>query len=80
MGIIAQGNCTSDGFDSNCDKCKPNKEGKNCEVDKKNPCLQLPCKNGGVCNYQQDTYTYNCSCDTGYTGASCETEINQCTM
>lgn len=36
-----------------------------------------PCKNGATCtNTGQGSYT--CSCQPGYTGATCETEVDEC--
>ena len=34
------------------------------------------CENGGTCVPHQDDY--NCTCVPGYTGANCETEIDEC--
>ena len=34
-------------------------------------CANLPCKNGGTCTDQLNSYV--CTCGTGYTGNDCET-------
>ena len=33
-------------------------------------CADDPCKNGGTCESNADTY--NCTCAEGYTGTTCE--------
>ncbi|XP_063955696.1 hyalin-like isoform X1 [Lytechinus pictus] len=30
------------------------------------------CRNGGTCNILTDTYSFSCSCQSGFTGAQCE--------
>ncbi len=39
-------------------------------------CANNPCMNGGTCSNQGDSY--QCSCATGYAGASCENDIDEC--
>ncbi len=50
---------------------------------KANPCLFMPCKNGGQCSPSYTDYmaTYTCSCPQGYTGKNCEicTRSDPCT-
>jgi len=42
-------------------------------------CLSNPCQNGGTCeNTQTQLNLYKCICPIGYTGFSCETNINDC--
>ncbi|ELU17940.1 hypothetical protein CAPTEDRAFT_148381 [Capitella teleta] len=40
------------------------------------PCLPNPCLNGGVCTGDGDTFT--CTCQPGYEGDTCGTDINEC--
>ncbi|XP_030844550.1 uncharacterized protein LOC579853 isoform X8 [Strongylocentrotus purpuratus] len=41
-----------------------------------NDCSPDPCENGGICSDGVNTFT--CTCDPGYTGATCGTDINDC--
>ena len=40
-----------------------------------NPCNSNPCQNQGTCsvNGVSSTYTYFCTCPSGYTGVNCQT-------
>lgn len=38
--------------------------------------LESPCLNGGACKNEFGTYT--CSCATGFAGANCEIDVNEC--
>ncbi|XP_033733733.1 uncharacterized protein LOC117322896 [Pecten maximus] len=40
------------------------------------PCDSGPCLNHGTCSLYQDTYT--CSCPAGFTGKTCDTDIDEC--
>jgi probable HAF family extracellular repeat protein len=44
-------------------------------IDPQDPCSAEPCENG-TCTAVGDTY--DCSCDDGYTGETCETNIDDC--
>ncbi|KAB0800392.1 hypothetical protein PPYR_06132 [Photinus pyralis] len=46
----------------------------NCSTD--TVCINNPCLNGGTCNPLSNSY--NCTCSQGYTGANCDTDINEC--
>ncbi|XP_071127365.1 fibropellin-3-like [Mytilus edulis] len=39
------------------------------------PCIEMPCQNGGTCSPQNIQYT--CTCSTGFTGTNCETAISE---
>jgi hypothetical protein len=41
------------------------------------PCVSNPCVNGGSCTNGVGA-SYSCSCVAGWTGATCATEINEC--
>lgn len=57
-------NCTGSGF-----------EGKFCDINI-DECQQPTICNNGTC---KDRYgTYSCICNSGYTGANCEAETNEC--
>ena len=36
-----------------------------------NPCLPNPCLNSGICNIDQQTGQYTCSCQIGFGGINC---------
>jgi hypothetical protein len=40
------------------------------------PCFANPCQNGGVCSDTEPGYS--CSCPEGFSGDSCETNIDEC--
>ncbi|XP_060083555.1 integrin beta-like protein A [Ylistrum balloti] len=40
------------------------------------PCDSGPCLNNGTCSLDLDTY--KCSCPTGFTGRTCDTDIDEC--
>ncbi|KAH3889317.1 hypothetical protein DPMN_013370 [Dreissena polymorpha] len=41
-----------------------------------NECASSPCKNGATCN--DNVSKFNCSCEAGFTGHFCETDIDEC--
>merc|ERR1719180_513889 len=49
--------------------------GPRCEV-RRDPCFDLPCRNGGYCRSRRgDVF---CSCSPGWEGARCEINTNEC--
>ena len=38
----------------------------------------MPCRNGGNCTQNETTGEYVCSCSIGYTGSTCEIDIDEC--
>ena len=40
------------------------------------PCANSPCKNGGNCTAKDAGFS--CACVPGYTGSTCETDVNDC--
>lgn len=47
------------------------------QVDAATSCTPNPCANGGTCA-STGTTTYTCNCATGWTGATCQTNIDDC--
>jgi len=43
-----------------------------------NACSSAPCMNGATCAYNSTTDSYGCTCAAGYTGANCQTNIDDC--
>ena len=41
-----------------------------------NDCFSLPCHNGALCNVLE--FGYACSCQPGYSGMQCQTDIDEC--
>ena len=39
-------------------------------------CLSYPCQHAGTCTDGINNYT--CSCDEGWTGTDCQTDVNHC--
>uniref|UniRef100_A0A8C9XAA9 Delta like non-canonical Notch ligand 2 n=1 Tax=Sander lucioperca TaxID=283035 RepID=A0A8C9XAA9_SANLU len=62
--------------------CPHGFHGNNCQL-KAGPCLQerSPCKNGGLCE-DADGFAaaLTCRCLAGFTGARCETDVDDCLM
>ncbi|KAL7673330.1 hypothetical protein ACOME3_008192 [Neoechinorhynchus agilis] len=59
-------------------KCMDGFIGPNCNL--RDPCLRLPCQNGGTCMSQitsSNEATFVCYCTTAYTGTYCETSFQQ---
>eukprot|EP00064_Thunnus_orientalis_P000667 superscaffoldBa00000036_g668 len=50
--------------------------GNNCEIEV-NECLSQPCRNGGSCI--DDLNSFSCQCPLGVTGDYCEVNIDECT-
>ncbi|KAJ7376516.1 DNA repair protein Rad9,Rhp9 [Desmophyllum pertusum] len=44
----------------------------------KTPCSSWPCKNGAKCIPNYEHGGYSCNCHPGYTGKTCQTEIDEC--
>ncbi|KAG6440429.1 hypothetical protein O3G_MSEX001336 [Manduca sexta] len=44
-----------------------------------NPCMSIPCKNGGTCKSIEGSATeYTCSCPIGFQGANCDERLDPC--
>jgi hypothetical protein len=54
--------------------CPAGFSGSNCQID---ACSPNPCQHGGVCSRTAQGASCNCS-GTGYTGTSCQTDVNEC--
>lgn len=71
------GNCT-DGFESFLCDCPAGTTGAECaDID---DCLSAPCANPGqLCvDDGSTTFSYNCTCRQGYTGALCDIDVDDC--
>ncbi|KNC80159.1 hypothetical protein SARC_07472 [Sphaeroforma arctica JP610] len=51
--------------------------GTNCETVKLDTCMDQLCQNGADC-YDLNAGGYECMCQPGYSGLSCESDINEC--
>lgn len=54
-----------------CTKINCNKDF--CKWKPGNPCLENPCKNGGICKANTETGAFTCACRGCYKGTTCET-------
>ncbi|XP_035724721.1 protein crumbs-like isoform X1 [Vespa mandarinia] len=54
--------------------CYARYSGNNCQIDNGSPCLNSPCRNGGIC-IEDKKGDFTCNCQPGYTGASCESQL-----
>jgi len=44
-----------------------------------NACTSSPCKNGGICTADANVSSgFGCNCPPGYTGSTCEEDIDEC--
>ncbi|KAG2446130.1 hypothetical protein HXX76_000727 [Chlamydomonas incerta] len=50
-------------------------DGITCTVD---PCEPSPCLNGGMCERSNDLRSRTCTCNAFWTGANCETDVDEC--
>ena len=44
-----------------------------------NPCTSNPCSHSGICNGTSGTAICDCSVVSGYTGLTCDDDIDECT-
>ena len=42
------------------------------------PCITSPCLHGGACDGATGTAICTCDPDSGYTGTTCDADINEC--
>jgi len=42
----------------------------------KDYCSAKPCQNGGAC--ENSIYGYSCSCESGFSGSNCQSNVNEC--
>ena len=66
--------CAQNFQGADCTECTPGFTGPNC--DEADNCFQVTCSGNGRC--VDGTNSFTCSCDTGFTGESCQTDINDC--
>jgi hypothetical protein len=57
-----------------CTQCVPGFIGPDCNVT--NHCSGVSCSDNGVCKIVVDSF--QCTCDPGYTGELCQTNIDDC--
>ncbi|XP_070534046.1 protein eyes shut homolog [Ptychodera flava] len=71
------GSCI-DAVDTYICQCQPPYRGENCEL---LPCQDFPCENGGTCvDLPQSELGFQCTCLPGFTGTSCEINIDECRL
>lgn len=58
-----------------CDCNGTGYHGKFCETEI-DDCAMSPCKNNGSCT--DIGFTYTCSCNSGFSGVTCDEDINEC--
>ena len=81
VSLVVLGGCGAESRDgtSTDDSCASgtvaNDDGE-CVPEAGDPCEPDPCQNGGTCLAQDDSYL--CSCQAGYQGDHCETDIDEC--
>ncbi len=57
--------------------CQEGYQGNRCE-ERVDPCVSLPCLNGGRCTPDYENNTFHCLCRHGYQGPLCEEDIDDC--
>ncbi|VEN50001.1 unnamed protein product, partial [Callosobruchus maculatus] len=68
--------CRRQGFSFLC-VCPPNRDGRQCELEKGDACSQNPCQNGGSCRESPGS-SFFCLCRSGYRGNHCEILADSC--
>nr|CAH7769494.1 unnamed protein product [Callosobruchus chinensis] len=68
--------CRRQGFSFLC-VCPPNRDGRQCELEKGDACSQSPCQNGGSCRESPGS-SFFCLCRSGYRGNRCEILADSC--
>ncbi|XP_039624856.1 neurogenic locus notch homolog protein 1-like [Polypterus senegalus] len=58
--------------------CPPEKTGLRCDID--NACLSSPCHEDASCNINLVTGEAVCICRSGFTGADCRMDLDECNM
>ncbi|XP_054270391.1 protein crumbs isoform X2 [Macrosteles quadrilineatus] len=58
--------------------CKPGFTGPPSACKPIDACLSVPCHNGGTCTAAATGEGFSCTCVPGYTGATCQTNIEEC--
>ena len=83
---VENATCTSGRDDYTC-TCDSEHTGLDCSLDVDissspdiSPCYSNPCMHGGVCTPTMDGLSYMCACAGGFTGQSCDININDCAL
>ena len=71
---VGGANCLAGRYGSYLCQCQAGYTGDDCSI--ANPCDLDPCENDGTC--VEVANGYQCWCGTNYTGANCESEIDEC--
>lgn len=71
------GQCRRHGFNFQC-ICPPNRDGRQCELERGDACSENPCQNGGSCRESPDGSSFFCLCRSGYRGNQCEGLADSC--
>ncbi|XP_023311979.1 cadherin-related tumor suppressor, partial [Anoplophora glabripennis] len=71
------GQCRRHGFNFQC-ICPPNRDGRQCELERGDACSENPCQNGGSCRESPDGSSFFCLCRSGYRGNQCEALADSC--
>uniref|UniRef100_A0AAX7VZY3 Neurogenic locus notch homolog protein 1 n=1 Tax=Astatotilapia calliptera TaxID=8154 RepID=A0AAX7VZY3_ASTCA len=59
-------------------ECPPGRTGLLCQLD--DACMSNPCQKGSNCDTNPVTGNHFCTCPSGYVGASCDQDIDECSL
>uniref|UniRef100_A0A3Q4H5T9 Neurogenic locus notch homolog protein 1 n=1 Tax=Neolamprologus brichardi TaxID=32507 RepID=A0A3Q4H5T9_NEOBR len=73
-----QGSACHDRVASFYCECPPGRTGLLCQLD--DACMSNPCQKGSNCDTNPVTGNHFCTCPSGYVGASCDQDIDECSL
>uniref|UniRef100_A0A669F7S0 Neurogenic locus notch homolog protein 1 n=1 Tax=Oreochromis niloticus TaxID=8128 RepID=A0A669F7S0_ORENI len=59
-------------------ECPPGRTGLLCQLD--DACISNPCQKGSNCDTNPVTGNHFCTCPSGYVGASCDQDVDECSL